>query len=302
MGLSTVSTFKTLNNNNSNLKKMTPEQLKQLQNTLVGIMDDIDYVCKKYKLNYHLTGGSCLGAVRHNGFIPWDDDIDIDMPRKDYMEFCKVFPEEMGDKYWLHTPERTKNLGIAFARVRKKGTIFRSREDLENKEEAGVYIDIFIIENTFNFTPIRYIHGFLSLEIGFLLSCRNFYKNRKFYLDIVNDNKKLKSAFKVKTVIGFLLSWIPVDTMVHTWNNINKMCKNDNSKYVVVPVGRKHFFGETYERDKFCIMIPHEFEGKDRQFPICVDYDEYLKHMYGDYMKIPKDEDKETHIFLELEL
>ena len=302
MGLSTVSTFKTLNNRSSKLKKMTNDQLRELQKTLLGILDDIDNVCKKYNLNYHLTGGSCLGAVRHNGFIPWDDDIDIDMPRKDYTKFCEVFLKEMGDKYWLHTPEKTKKLGIAFARVRKKDTIFRSREDLQNEKEAGVYIDIFIIENTFNFKPMRYIHGFLSLEFGFLLSCRNFYQNRKFYFDIIEDNKKVKRAFRMKTIIGFLLSFLSVDTMVRAWNNVNKMCKNDNSKYVVVPVGRNHFFGETYERSKFCVMIPHEFEGSQRQLPICIDYDEYLKHMYGDYMKIPKEEDRETHIFLELKL
>ena len=149
---------------------------------------------------------------------------------------------------------------------------------------------------------MRLLHGFLSLSFGFLLSCRNFYQNRKFYLEIADDNKKIKNAFKMKMAIGFLLSWLSVDTMVHIWNNINKMCKNNNSKYVVVPVGRNHFFNEMYERSKFCVNIPHEFEGKERMLPICVDFDEYLKHMYGNYMQIPKDADKETHIFLELKL
>lgn len=302
MKLSTVSTFKTLQNENDELKKMSNEQLKKLQQTLLGILDDINYVCEKYNLSYNLGGGSALGAIRHNGFIPWDDDVDINMPRKDYEKFCEVFAKEFADKYWIHTPEKTKDYGLAFARVRKKGTIFRSREDVNNTEEAGVYIDIFIIENTYNFVLMRYLHGILSLMFGFLLSCRNFYKNKKFYLEIVQNNKKTRMAFKFKIGIGFLLSWISIDKMTHVWNNINSMCKNNDSRYVSVPVGRKHFFGELYEREKFCKTVLHEFEGKNRKFPVCIDYDAYLKHMYGDYMKIPKEEDRETHIFLDLKL
>lgn len=297
MELSTVSTFKTLQRNNSDLKQMTDEDLKKLQRVIYSIMGDIDYVCKKYNLTYNLGGGSCLGAVRHNGFIPWDDDIDINMTRKDYEVFCKVFMQEFPDKYWLHTPEKTRNYGLAFARIRKKGTIFKAREDMQN-DEAGIYIDLFIIENTFNFVILRKIHGFFSLMFGFLLSCRNFYENRKFYLNMVEKDKKLTKAFKTKINIGRLLSWISVDTMTHIWNKVNSICKNNNSKYVVVPCGRNHFFGELYERDKFCKTIPHKFE--ESEFDICVDYDGYLKHMYGDYMKIPKQEDRETHIFLEL--
>lgn len=302
MGLSTVSTFKTMQNNNSQLKKISEDQLKRLQQTLLEIIDDIDYVCKKYNLTYNLGGGSALGAIRHDGFIPWDDDLDINIPREDYKKFCKVFLEEFSDKYWLHTPENTKDYGLAFARVRKKGTIFRSREDVNNTEEAGVYIDVFIIENTYDFILMRYLHGILSLICGFLLSCRNFYKNRQFYLNMVKDNKKIKRAFKAKVCIGFFLSWISIDMMTNIWNKVNSMCKNNKSKYVTVPVGRNHFFGETYEREKFCKTILHKFEDENRQLPICIDYDAYLRHMYGDYMKIPPKEDRETHIFIELKL
>lgn len=300
MKLSTGKMLKTINNKNQSLQKMTNEQLKQLQKILVGIMDDIDFVCRKYNLIYNLGGGSCLGAVRHNGFIPWDDDMDVIMPRADYEIFCQKFVEEFGDKYWLHTPEKTKNLGIAFARVRKKGTVLRVREDYTNTSEAGVFIDIFIIENTYDSKIMRKIHGALSMLFGFLLSCRVFYKNKKFYLDLIKDDKKSKKIFKLKIFIGFLLSWLSVDTMTHAWNNINKMYKNNKSKYVTVPTGRGHFFGEIYKREDVCKVINHEFEK--RQFYICKGYDKYLKQLYGNYMEIPKNADRETHIFLELKL
>lgn len=302
MGLSTVSTFKTLQNENNKLKKMNDGQLKSLQKVLLEIIDDIDFVCEKYDITYNLGGGSALGAIRHNGFIPWDDDLDINMPRKDYKKFCEFFIKEFSKKYWLHTPEKTKDYGLAFARIRKKGTVFRSREDLYNTDEAGVYIDLFIIENIYDSVILRYLQGFLSMAFGFLLSCRNFYRNKHFYMDMVKNNRKLRLKFRMKIIIGFFISWISVDKMTHIWNNVNSMCKNDNSKYVSVPVGRNHFFGEIYERNKFCKTIKHIFEGESRKLPICIDYDGYLTHMYGDYMKIPKKENRETHIFLEFKL
>ncbi len=300
MKLSTVSVFKNMQNKNSKLKRLTKVQLKKLQNTILDIAKDIDFVCQKYHLNYNLGGGSALGAVRHQGFIPWDDDFDINMPRKDYDKFCEVFLKEFKDKYWLHTPEKTHNYGLAFARVRKKGTIYRAREDIEN-DEAGVYIDIFIIENTYNFVLLRYLHGFLSLTFGFLLSCRNFYKNKDLYLDMVKDDKELLKTFKLKINIGYIFSFLSLDTLTKLWNNVNKMCKNDNSKYVTVPTGRRHFFKEMYRRDKFCETILLEFEKKYK-FPVAKDYDGYLTNMYGDYLKLPNKDEIETHVFLELKL
>ena len=299
MGLSTVAAFKTLNQQNAKLKQMDDEQLKKLQSFLLSMVKDFDKVCQKYGLVYNLGGGSCLGAVRHNGFIPWDDDMDLNMPREDYEKFCKVFEKEMSANYWFQTPEKTKGYGLAFARLRKKGTIFRSREDLNNTDEAGIYIDIFIIENTYNFAPMRFLHGVLSMMTGFMLSCRNFYHNRKFYLDLAGNDKKIKKVFRIKSNIGFFLAWLSVDVWTRCWNNVNKMCKNNHSKYVVVPTGRKHFFHELYLRKEFCKTVKHKFE--DVELPIAMGYDKYMKNMYGDYMVLPKKNQQETHVFLELD-
>lgn len=299
MKLATVSVFKNILNKNSALKTMTDEELKHLQRVLLAMMKDFDGICQKHKIKYMLGGGSCLGAVRHKGFIPWDDDMDLNMTRRDYEKFKESFEKEMGDRYWLQTPEDTLDYGLAFARLRKKGTVFRSREDCDSSDENGIYIDIFIIENTYNCAVLRYWHGFLSLATGFLLSCRNFYQKRKFYIKVAGNDKKVRRIFRIKIILGFFTAWRSVDNWTRTWNNVNKMCKNSRSKYVVVPTGRKHFFGELYERDKYCDYEYVAFE--DTTLPVTTDSDEYLKHLYGDYMKIPKKAQQEKHIFLELD-
>ena len=299
MGLATVSVFKNLSNENSALKTMSDNDLKHLQRVLLLMAEDFDKVCRKYKIDYMLGGGSCLGAVRHKGFIPWDDDMDINMERADFEKFERVFEKELEEDYWLQTPEKTKDYGLAFARLRKKGTVFRSREDCDSNDENGIYIDIFIIENTYDFVLARYFHGFLSLTVGFVLSCRNFYQRRKFYMKIAGSDKKIRRVFRIKVALGFLVAWRSVDSWVKAWNGVNKMCKNSNSKYVVVPTGRKHFFGEIYEREKYCKYERVAFENTT--LLITADNDEYMKHLYGDYMKIPKKSQQEKHIFLELD-
>ena len=299
MGLATVAVFKKISGKNSKLKQMSDEQLKRLQKVLLGMMGDFDKVCKEHKINYMLGGGSCLGAVRHGGFIPWDDDMDLNMSRRDYEKLRKVFKDELGEKYWLQTPEDTHNYGLGFARLRKKGTIFRSREDVDSSEELGIYIDIFIIENTYNYVLMRYLHGFLSLLTGFLLSCRNFFKNREFYMELAGNDKKTRIIFRTKIIIGFLMAFLSVDSWVRIWNNVNKMCKDCRSKYVTVPVGRKHFFGDMYLRKGYLEYQRIKFENME--LPVPVDVDGYMKKLYGDYMKMPEKEDQETHVFLELD-
>lgn len=298
MGLATTSVFKQLQNNNKNLTKMSNDQLKKLQSVLLEMVVDFDNVCRKYKLNYHLGGGSCLGAIRHDGFIPWDDDIDVDIVREDYDTLEKIFKKELGGKYYLESINVLKDYDLNVPKIRKKGTIYRTKDDL-GRDRAGIGMDLCIIENTYNFAPMRYLHGFLSLSFGFIFSCRNFFTNRKVYMEMAGDNKSARRVFRLKIIIGFFFAWRSGRNWAKAWNRVNRMCKNNKSRFVTVPVGRNHFFGEMYERRDFCKTVEHSFEGKKLFVPIA--YDKYLKHMYGDYMVMPPDGKKETHAFFELD-
>lgn len=290
MGLSTFDAFKHLQS--EEMIAIDDEQLHKLQAALLGILDDIDSVCKKHGIRYTLGGGSCLGAVRHQGFIPWDDDIDINFSRAEYRRFIPLFREEFGDKYWVHTPEETDNYALLFARARKKGTVERTRDDFFN-EECGIFIDVFIIENTFDSLLLRTIHGLGCQAFGLALSCRKFWRDRKQLLSLAKGQQGLKRVFSVKIGLGFLLAWGSINFWTRGANRWSALCKNDSSRFVAIPAGRKKFFSELYKREDVCETVEMPYAGRTMQCPR--GYDAYLTRLYGDYMQIPPVDSRESH-------
>lgn len=102
------------------LMEVDNESRRILQHTILGIYKDLLAVCKKYNLTPYLIGGSCLGAIRHKGFIPWDDDLDVGMSRSDYQKFKKVFKKELSDRYVLNAPNYIGCAKGRFAKMMKK--------------------------------------------------------------------------------------------------------------------------------------------------------------------------------------
>lgn len=276
--------------------RLSGDTLKKYQRCLLGIAEDIISVCEEENVTYHLTGGSALGAVRHHGFIPWDDDMDIDILGSDFDRFEKAFLAKFSDKYWFHTYKK-KNYGILVNRIRLKNSVIRTREDAEN-DECGFYVDIIRIENTFNNPVLRFMHGMDCMGMGFLLSCRNYYHYRKKVLALAGDNKKLAAVLKTKIFIGRLISFRSLDKWAAKTQRCYSRCKNNKSVYVSVPAGRRHYFGEMYKRADFAEPSKVSFEGHMWNVPR--DYDAYLKNMYGDYMKIPEISQREEHVAFEI--
>ncbi len=296
MRLSTISTLKHLNSSSERVITLDQDELHRLQQVLLSIAEDIIDVCEREHISYHLTGGSALGAVRHKGFIPWDDDLDIDILGSDFDRFEKTFIRKYGDRYWLETYQ-TPGFGNTRYRVRQKGSVCRATEDV-NAKECGIFVDLIRIENTFDFAPYRWLHGAFCMGFGFLLSCRNFYQNRDLLLELVRNDRENTRIFRIKIDIGRFLSFLSLETWAGITQRCYGLCKNNHSKYVTVPAGIKHYFGEMRLRKDFVQTVDAEFEGHIWKIP--KDYDGYLKGMYGNYMEIPKEADREKHVFLEL--
>lgn len=280
---------------------ISPDQLKNLQNALLEILKDVIFVCDKYKIKYFLVGGTALGAMRHGGFIPWDDDIDIAMLRPDYKRFTSCFEKELADRYYLQIPETTDGYTSLIPRIRKKGTLVRSREDLwTDNEHSGACIDMFIIENTFDNKIMRFFHGTMCIISGGILACRKTFFIRKYLRPYVIPNSKYAKKIKLRSFIGFFFSWLSINYIRKMANRCNKMCSNDNGEYVTIPSGHWRFFKETYLRKDFSKTKTILFDGAKCQ--ISTNVEKYLSKCYNNWQSIPAEKDREQHFFCDFSL
>lgn len=283
----------------SGVKILKGEELVKLQNFMLGMLKDFKAVADKHDLTYSLSGGSVLGTIRHQGFIPWDDDIDINMPRAEYDRFEKIFEQEMGDKYELCTPKMGKNHGMALYQLKRKGTVYQSYNEL-SKEESGICMDIFVIENTYNNGLLRKLHGMICLAFGYALTCRKTYFDMPFLEPYLEGSPELKNAFEVKAKRGKLIRFIKLDTLSRWTIYWYSKCKNNSSKYVTIPSGRKHYFGELCDRSELCDVTDGVFAGETVKIPKRAE--DYMKRLYGpNYMQIPPVEKRESHPIMKLE-
>lgn len=292
--LETYNSLRKLAIGNEKLYHLTDEDVRAVQEHLLTAMRDIDYVCRKYHLMYAITGGAMLGMIRHHGFIPWDDDIDICMPRRDYDRFCMLFKREFSEKYWLQNVKTDKKYDLNFMKVRIKNTVFMEVFDMD-EEKAGLFIDIFPAENTFANPVLRFVHGVIGDGLLLICSCVRM-KTKKERLLKYTEHSDLNKAVRLKVFIGKLCSVFPLRWWLLQTERWLSLYKNHNSKWITVPSGRKHYFGELYPRNVFYPAVRMRFE-KERFFGVR-EPDPYLKNMYGEYWKIPPASERERHSVL----
>ena len=252
--------------------------LRELQLFQLQMLKDIKKVCEKYGIRYYLSGGTMLGAVRHQGFIPWDDDIDIMMPYADYQRFLSVAQRELGDDYFLQNSETEENYPFAYSRIRKNNTAMLREWDYKVKFHHGVWIDV---------NPMLYINGKSDRKKKeLLLRICHFLKMDEE--SFVEDKKWLieRSNKYIYNLIG-LVRKLPKSTrygirkrILHRINNAPK------GKYTAfIWTGISSLVpSEVYEGN------PVEVPFEDDVFPVPRDYDQYLTCTYGDYMTPPPEE------------
>lgn len=283
---------------NSKLRTLTQADVEQVQQVLLGMMDDFDRLCRKHGLTYFLCGGSALGAARHQGFIPWDDDLDLAMPRADYDRLAELITKEYSDRYWVQTIHNSALYDLPFLKMRKKGTRFLELFD-PDPDCAGIFLDVFPMENVPNSCVFRGLHGAVSSFLHLCCSCVRMNVKKDRYFAYFDDAKFLKTV-KIKAFLGKCLSFFSLHRWCVMTEKWDARYRNAKTKFVSIPTGRGHYFGEVVARE--IMLPPREVPFADRSYFTMADPDKYLTNLYGDYHQIPPVEKREVHGILELEL
>lgn len=248
---------------------------------LLKILIEVDRVCRKNKIKYCLIGGTLLGAVRHHGFIPWDDDIDIAMPREDFESFVRLFDSETGERFSLDYFTVNKKYWLPFAKVRLNGTIYQESGIKNEKIKNGFWIDIFPLDYTRNTrrSRLKYKKAFIKFVDSLL-----FNKNSKTIKN-VSVLKKMPYIF-----LRLLPNKILVSVREKTMRSENKM-KGD----YYINYGSQYDVGrQTHAIKEVLPVRVVTFESKKFFAPKNTDY--VLTNIYGsDYMQLPPKEKRITH-------
>lgn len=263
------------------LEEMSQKKLRQLQLLENDILIKVVEICKKYGLQYYLSSGTLLGAVRHQGFIPWDDDIDIEIPIDDFRQFLKVAQSELGDEYFLQTYVTDPNYHFAYAQVRKNNTTFLDPYNYYYKIHHGVSIDVF---------PM------VPVNDGIRLFLKQKWISASNFVQIQEKINTHKDEFqRLLGPVGMWVMKMSEKIPMSGRQKIHKMmldvvfnAKEEKCKYYTNVWGN------------ITRIIPKEaYDGKPSKVPFeghmydaPHDYDCYLKIAYGNYMELPPEEER----------
>lgn len=259
------------------------EMLAKLHSVQLEIMDEIHRICVYNNIEYFLDSGSALGAIRHKGFIPWDDDIDIGMIRDQYDKFVECCKTQLSSGFVLQTKETDSGYHEYKTKIRKLNTFFPEKGS-SGFEFRGVFIDIF----PFDYISDNYRKSKKEIHMGrFLLRC------------IHNHRYGAKSPSKLNKAFHYFLQIIPITFLEKQYVSHCKKHNNNPTRTLTsyyYKMAEKTDLSFNISMLSPVILMPFE----DRLYYVMENYDSYLKTMYGDYMTLPPEEKRVVHLSGEL--
>ena len=259
------------------------QSIKDVQNKILDIMKFIDSVCRENSITYYIMGGTALGAVRHSGFIPWDDDLDIFMTPDEYDKFKKVFLDLNSDKFVLQEWKTTEKY-LEYAKIRMNGTTFIEEQFKDRKDmHHGIYVDIMILHKA---PKSDFMKRWVYLESKYVtlyaLSQRNWKPKSKGQALVLSLLKVLPNELISKLCYKNIYSY-------DKKTDFNEYC------YWITPAKfNKGIF------NKKLFEEPEEIQFEDVCLKAPTDIKKYLSLRYGDYMKLPSREEQKAAVHAQL--
>lgn len=271
------------NTNYRQAPEMTPEnqaKLRQLQLTITELIDEIDRICKKHNLRYYLYGGTLLGAVRHKGFIPWDDDADLVMPRADYEKFREICKTELGKEFFYQTSQTDEDFHMLFTKIRKNNTYIHEDKWESKNMHKGIFVDILPLDHF----PKNKLMGKIVLHAASMMHqiCA--------FNSCASDSIIAKIIFKIGKKMPKRFNYKVRDILLKTTNKLSSKENICSFGSHYQPMIRRVFKTDWF----FGEEITMEFEG--RQFRVPTNWEKYILHLFGkNYMELPPMEMRICH-------
>ncbi|WP_125142056.1 LicD family protein [Clostridium transplantifaecale] len=266
-----------------------PEVLARLQQEILSILDDFLKLCEEYHLEYFGIAGTGIGAIRHKGFIPWDDDIDIAMPRRDFEKFLKLVQKKMGDKYLVLNAKTCPEYPLMTTRLVKRGTVFIEEVMKDVDCPFGIFLDLYVLDNVSD-NPVMYqVQSWAAWFVSKLMILRSIPRPT-----LAQKGFKAALIWSVCSFVNKGMNLLHVSP-----EGLRRSCEAVCRKYEKRKTNRMAFLPDTspywnlVDKRKYHPLKTMEFEGRMMNFPGNIE--EMLTNMYGDYMKLPPVEKRKTH-------
>ena len=271
---------------NSKKYEISDEELCRIQEIQRELIREVQRICKKNNIHFGMVGGTMLGAIRHHGYIPWDDDADIGFLRSEYEKFreaCKTDLDQ--ERFYIQDLRDTEGYRWGYGKLRRKGTTFLRLNQEFMPYEQGISIDLMPFDNVPDNEIQRRIHFF-----------RCFLYRKIFWSEVgktTEKNRFIRFIYK-------LLNLIPLNFVINSYQKFIDKGQKRLTKLVRILTfpTPKHVYG--YKREWYTNLAIYKFD--DLKLPGARDYDGYLKVKYGDYMKMPPENKRKVHPVSKLEL
>ena len=265
---------------------LSDEELKQVQDIQKELIGEVKRICKKCSIHFGMVGGTMLGAIRHNGYIPWDDDADIGFLRTEYEKFREACRTELNhEKYYMQDLRDTEGYRWGYGKLRRKNTEFIRLNQEFMPYEKGISIDLMPFDNVPD--------GWLAKRIHFF---RCFIYRKVFWSEVgsrAEENVWIRRVYQIMRLIP--MKWVLKSYQRFIDDGRKKKTKLVRILTFPTPKG---VYG--YERRWYTQLGMYQFD--DMMLPGAKDFDGYLKVKYGNYMELPPVEKRKTHPISKLKL